>query len=378
MPVALLLPLSGESARLGRNLLDAAQMALFDTASNSFQLMPYDTRGTPGGAKDAALSAVEDGARLLLGPIFARSVTKVALVARNAGLNVVAFSNSRSVAAPGIYLLGMLPRQQIDRIVGFARVRGLTRIAALVPDTAFGRLVVEETRQAAFRHGAILSRIVFYAADAHDVAKAARRLANYDARRGRLVHEKNTLKARRDEASRAAIRRLERRETLGGLPFDAVLLPEGGARLKAIAPHLPFYDIDPAKIQLLGTAEWSDAGPGLGREPALVGGWYPAPPPEARTGFERRYLAAYGRRPHRLASLAYDATALAAILARADKGPDFGAKALTSPTGFAGTDGIFRFLPTGRVQRALAVLRVEPWGTSVIGPAPESFAAGGE
>jgi branched-chain amino acid transport system substrate-binding protein len=152
---------------------------------------------------------------------------------------------------------------------------------------------------------------------------------------------------------------------------DAVLLPEGGARLRALAPLLPFFDIDPRAVKFLGTGLWDDAG--LGSEPALVGGWYAGPSPEGFADFARRFEQAFGRRPPRLASLAYDATALAGILAKQEDGTMFSEEMLTIPDGFAGYDGIFRFRSDGLVDRGLAVLEIQRRGSRVIDPAPASF-----
>ena len=122
---------------------------------------------------------------------------------------------------------------------------------------------------------------------------------------------------------------------------------------------------------MLGTGQWDESG--VGAEPALIGGWFAAPPPSERADFEKRYERAYGRKPPRLATLVYDATALAAVLAQAEGGPDFSVEALTDPNGFAGRDGIFRLVPEGVTERGLAVLEVEPRGFKVISEAPESF-----
>jgi len=124
-------------------------------------------------------------------------------------------------------------------------------------------------------------------------------------------------------------------------------------------------------VRLLGSGLWDE--PGLGGERALDGGWFAASPPATRQGFEQRYKATYGRDPPRLASLGYDAAALASTLAQEPEGQSFSRQAILDQGGFAGVDGRFRFSPDGLVQRALAVLEVEPEGNVVVSPAPESF-----
>ena len=371
--VALLLPLSGPSAELGAALFDAAQMALFDVGNEDFVLLPRDTQGTPEGAARAAGTALADGARLVLGPLFSGSVAGVAPLVRAAGVNVVAFSSDRSVARPGVYLMGFLPDQQVERIVAFATRRGLTWFTALAPSSAYGQAVVQALSRATRDKGALLVDPVFYPADAEaaaDVDDIVRFMANYDARRATLLTERQRLAARDDEESRAALARLEGIDTMGPLGFDAVLLPEGGPRLLSIAPLFPYYDIDAARVRLLGTNQWESAA--VESEPALHGGWFAAPPPGARADFEARFEANFGRPPPRLATLAYDAVALAGALARLPGG--FSAQTLTAVGGFRGVDGIFRFTPDGANQRGFAVLEVTPDGVMTVGEAPASFA----
>jgi hypothetical protein len=153
--------------------------------------------------------------------------------------------------------------------------------------------------------------------------------------------------------------------------FDALLLPEGGAQLKQIAHQLREAGLDTAQVRLLGSGLWDD--PTIAGEPALYGGWFAASPPEPRREFESRFQATYGHAPPRLASLAFDSAALAAVLAK-NGGPDpFSQEAILNPSGFTGVDGLFRFTQEGLVQRGLAVLEVQPQGTVVVSPAPANF-----
>ena len=368
--VALLLPLTGAHGRLGQDLLDAAQLALFDLALDNFVLMPRDTGGTPEGSLAAAQSALEAGASLILGPLLATSVEAVAPEARAAGVNVVAYSTDRTVAGDGIFIMGFLARAQIERVVTFARSKGLVRFAAIVPTTPYGVAVVDGLRDSAARNYGAVTQVEFYDT-ADSLNHVVRRLAQYETRRAALVSQRLELQEKDDEIARQALLRLEGLETIGELEFEAILLPEGGDRLLAIAPLLPYYDIDPAKVKLLGTGQWDD--PAIGVEPALIGGWFAAPLPEARVGFERRYEEVYRRKPVRLATLAYDGTALAAVLGAAERGLKFDVATLTAKNGFAGLDGIFRFHENGVVERGLAVLEVRRHGFHVMSPAPETF-----
>ena len=358
--VAILLPLSGRYAGLGELMLDAAQLALFDVADESFLLRPYDTSGTSAGAEHAAEAAIQEGAAMVLGPVFNATAAAAAPAARERGINVVAFSNDRSVAGNGVFLMGFMPEQQIERAVAFARTQGISRFAALVPETDYGAAIVEALRAAAVRNEGRVVRVEYYPPDGTEIELQVRRLARYDERQAARRAHRLATKGRTDsEAAPAAAGRLD---------YDAVILPEGGPTLRSIASLLPYYDIDPNSIRFIGTYLWYE--PGLGREPALVGGWYAGPAPAQKDAFRQRFEKSYGRAPPAIASIAYDAVALAAALAK--KG-DFSAQAILSPNGFAGIDGIFRFNRDGTAERGLAVIEVTSLGFRVVSSAPSTF-----
>jgi ABC-type branched-subunit amino acid transport system substrate-binding protein len=335
--IALLLPLSGNNAALGQATLQAAQMALFDVGGNDVALIVRDTEAT-GGAGAAARSALNDGAQLILGPIYASATKEVAPIAMAAGISVISFSTDRDAAGNGAFIMGVLPQNQVDRVVGYASSQGVHRYAALAPSSPYGHQLADALAMASGRFGGQFVDAQFYEAGTRDPSDSVKALA----------------------------------KTVGA-QGDAVMLPEGGDRLRIIAPLLSYYDIDTAKVRLLGTRLWDDD-PTLGNEAVLDGGWYAAPPQERWADFSQRYRAAYDINPPRIASVAYDATTLALGLAK-EAPNNFTTASITRPEGFSGIDGIFRFTPNGLVERGLAVYELEKGGAKVIDPAPKDFRA---
>jgi ABC-type branched-subunit amino acid transport system substrate-binding protein len=346
--VALLVPLSGGNAELGQAMLDAAQLALFEAPDDRLTLVPRDTGGNAEGAARAARAVIADGARLILGPLLAAEVEAVKPLARDAHLNIVAFSTVTELAGGNTFLMGFLPRQEVVREVGQARERGLVRFAALAPNSPYGHLMADALRDVASASGATTTRVEFYDVRSDDTAPAVRRLMGG-----------SNASAIGDSAAPATP------------SFDALLLPEGGAKLKQIARQVREAQSDAKSVQLLGSGLWDV--PDIGTEPALVGGWFAAASPEARRVFEQHFRETYGHDPPRLASLGYDAAALAVALSRGTGGEPFSQQAILNPSGFTGVDGLFRFAPSGLVQRGLAVLEVAPQGDVVVSPAPRSF-----
>ncbi|MGE0714599.1 MAG: penicillin-binding protein activator [Alphaproteobacteria bacterium] len=334
--VAILLPLSGPQEALGRAMLEAAQMAVLDAGRQGGQivLVPRDSGGTPESAAAAARAAIDGGARLILGPLFSAEVQGAAGPARERNVPVVAFTNDPAVAGSGVYVMGLMPQPQVDRAVREAAADGRRRFAVLAPSSPWGQFAAQAAEAAVPAAGGSLVGVEFYDPAGADAQEAARRLSRSGA--------------------------------------DAVVLPEGPPRAPSLAAAYAYYESRGARARFLGTVLWDD--PAMWREPAVYGSWFAAPPPEARTAFMERYAAVVGGAPPRIATLAYDAAALAVVLARRGAGGDFSADAITQPNGFAGVEGLFRFRADGLPDRALAVMEIRRGQPpAVVRPAPTSF-----
>jgi branched-chain amino acid transport system substrate-binding protein len=394
--VALLVPLSGPAQSLGEDMLQAAQMALFDVGENEVVLLPRDTGGTPEGAATAARAALRDGANLIVGPLYRAEVPAVTNAARVAhaaatpvaadpiaaapGLpatvgepigpqtrepvKVLAFSNAADVAAPGVYVLGFRPEEQVERVVDFALGQGLRRIAALAPDDAYGRIAVSALREAVVQRGGELGPTRFYPPTSAMPNDIVREVAGVDQRLRRPAA--GALGPALPSTSAGA---------LGEPPFDAILLADGGNRLRGVASLLAYYGIDPDHVRFLGSWRWQTDDPEALEDAGLAGGWFAAPSPDGLDAFKRRFAAAFGHEPVPLAALAYDATALAAIVARDLGDPRFSDETLTTAQGFLGASGPFRLRPNGLAEHGLAVLEVGPGGRlRVVSEPPPTFA----
>ena len=328
--IGLLLPLSGPNAALGKALGQAGQMALFETGDDTTALVMRDSE-TVGGPSAAPRRRWPRAPRCCWAASLAAHAKQVGPVATAAHVPVVSFTTDRSVAAPGVYVMGILPSLQVDRVVQYAASQGAKRFAALVPSTPYGQTIAQALNEAATKSGGSVAAIEYYEPTAMDYSDVVQRLVSEG-------------------------------------PFDALLIPEGGARLHAIAPLLAVYKIDTTKVKILGSALWTD--PTLATEPTLTGAWFAAPPAGAWTAFAQRYRASFGTDPPRLASLAYDAVNMATVLAKANALNDVG---ITRPEGFPGIDGPFRFRADGQVERNLDIIEVQPTGFVVKDPAPTTF-----
>jgi len=338
--VALVLPLSaqGNAAVAAQSMRNAAEMALAEFKSPNVQLLVKDDGGTPQGAQAAAQQAMSEGAEIIVGPLFAQSVSAVGQVARARNIPVIAFSTDASVATRGVYLLSFLPETDVRRIVEFAASRGKRSFAALLPDNAYGAVVEAAFQQEVARRGGRVVVLEKYPIDANRMNEAVRRVAQ------------------------------------AANQVDSIFIPDGADAVPQVAQALSANGVNVKRVQLLGTGLWDD--PRVFSTPALDGGWYAAPESAGFRNFSARYRGRYGQDPVRTATLAYDAVALVAALVKTQGLQRFSETVLTNSSGFAGIDGVFRFRPEGTNERGLAVLRVAPTGGQVISPAPRSFQSG--
>ena len=363
--VGLLVPLTGTAASLGQDLLDAAQLALFEVPDNRIELLPRDTGDGPQQAGTAARSALDGGAELLIGPLFARSTAAVAPLAAERGVRLLSFSNDATIAGNGVYVLGFRPEEQIGRIVGFAARQSLTRFGALAPGDAYGSRGLTAWRAAVAAEPQAQAVIAASYPTDGDLSQAVRKIA--------AAGRPGGLPAAQEIAA------FENMEAVSESPqpalpppgVDAVLIADGGARVGNVAAGLARYGLAPPPTRLLGTMRWQDDTQ-LMSEPSLEGAWFATWPPDAIAAFGRKFAAAYGRQPAPLAVLAYDATALAALLSTAS--PRFTPEQLTAPSGYAGGSGIFRLLADGTSEHGLAVVEIARGSTRQLEAAPVAFA----
>jgi hypothetical protein len=334
--VGLILPLSagGNAGVVAQSMKNAAEMALAEFQNPNIQLLIKDDNGSPQGAQQGSQQAVDEGAEILLGPLFGPSVPATAQVARSRGISVIAFSTDSSVAGRGVYLLSFLPESDVNRIIEYAASTGKRSFAAMLPDNAYGNVVEAAFKTAVSRRG---GRIAAFEKYGQDRTTAARNVAN----------------------------------ALG--QADALFLADDGESVVTVADALTAAGAKLKNIQLLGTGLWDN--PAVFASPNLQGGLYAAPDPAGFRSFSGRYRAKFGAEPVRTATLAYDAVALVAALARTQGAQRFSPEVLTNSSGFAGIDGLFRFRPDGTNERGLAVMRVTSGGGQPVAGSPKSFGA---
>ena len=344
VPVALLVPKTAPNgAILAQSLENSALMAVEDLGSIEVSLRVYDTVGTPEGAAEAARLAIQDGAKIILGPLFAENARAVGQVAAASGINVLTFSNNPAVAGENVFILGNTFQTTAHRLVEYALSQGKSGIFIVHADDPAERVGAQAIEQAAREAGANVLGVQSFALSQQGVVDAIPGIAS-----SFLANGADTIFVTSGNS--------------GALPFLAALLPE--------------YGIDRDTAQFIGLQRLDVPSSALSLK-GLQGAWFATPAPVLAQQFNRRYAGAYDSQPNPIASLAYDGIAAIGALVAQGRSNALRADALTQTAGFAGVNGPFRLLPNGTNERGLAVAQVEYNQVIVIDPAPTSFGSAG-
>ena len=346
VPVALLVPRgSGQAgdAALAQSLENAARLAMSDLKNVSIDLRVYDTAGSPGTASTVAQQAVADGAKIIVGPVYAQAANAAGLAVLNNNVNVLSFSNNTTIAGGNVYVLGPTFQNTANRLVRFAGNRGKANMVVVHSNDAAGQL-----GQTAISSALSASRVN----NAGTVG--------FDRSQQGVINSVPAIKAAVDSTGADSI--FLTATTAGALPLFSQLLPEAG--------------VSQSTTQYIGLTRW-DIPPQTLDLPGVQGGWFALPDPGKAQAYRQRYNATYGEAPHPISGLAYDGIAAIGALVSQGKSNALTGAALTQNAGFQGVGGIFRLLPNGTNERGLAVATIQNKQVVVIDPAPQSFSGAG-
>ncbi|MDE4134078.1 penicillin-binding protein activator [Phaeobacter sp. QD34_3] len=346
VPVALLVPKgsaqSGDAV-LAQSLENAARLAMGDLKGVQVDLRVYDTAGDPATAANAATQAINEGARILLGPVYAEAANAAGVAAAKRNVNVLAFSNNTAIAGGNVFILGSTFANTAQRLTTYAVRQGRGNIVIVGGNDAAGRAGSSAIQAAAGRSGATIAGTIGYELSQKGVIDAIGPIRD----------------TARNNGANAIFMTAT---TAGALPLLSQLLPESG--------------LDKESFQYIGLTRWDIPSQTL-EMPGVQGGWFALPDPAKSQQFVSRYSAAYGGAPHPIGGLAYDGIAAIGALVSAGKSDALTGAALTQSAGFQGTGGIFRLRPDGTNERGLAVATIQDKKVVVIDPAPSNFSGAG-
>lgn len=346
VPVALLVPsesvVSGDMV-LARSLENAARMAIADLDGVNIDLRIYSTGGQREKAHNAAVQAVNDGAKIILGPVYAEAANAAGVAVAPTKINVLSFSNNTAIAGGNVFVLGHTFQNTADRLAAYARANGVDNVMVVHGQNPAENLGRDAIVSALIANNVRLAGVSSFEMSQQGISEAMPRL----------------------------------RSSISASGADAVFLTSGtSGALPFLSQSLLDAGIDPRATRFLGLQRWDIPAQAL-TLPGLQGGWFALPDPALQQQFENRYFDTYSQAPHPLASLAYDGIAAIGALVQSGGLGSLEKEWLTQGPGFAGVNGVFRLLPDGTVERGLAVATIYNNQVTLLDPAPRSFSGPG-
>lgn len=342
VPVALLVPrgsAQGGDAILAQSLENSARLAMAELDGVKIDLRVYSTGGNAQTAGVMASQAVNEGAKIILGPLYAEAANAAGLAASQKGVNVLAFSNNTTIAGGNVFVLGPTFDNTANRLVRYAARNGKSRIGVVHANHVAGQLGKTAIENAIIRAGATHAGTVGYESSQQGVVAAVPQVRNLTKNGADAIFlTSNTARA---------------------LPLFTQMLPEGGAN-----------------AQLIGLTRWDIPVQTLAL-PGVQGGWFALPDRARSEAFKARYQAAYGQQPHPIGGLGYDGIMAIGTLVKSGNKNALSAAGLTSGAGFDGASGRFRLRADGTNERALAIATIRDKQVVEIDPAPRTFIGAG-
>jgi ABC-type branched-subunit amino acid transport system substrate-binding protein len=346
VPVALLVPRGSGQANddlLAQNLENAARLAMRDLNGVQIDLRVYGTAGNAQTAASQAAQAVNDGARIILGPLYGEAANAAGVAVASSNVNVLAFSNNPTIAGGNVFILGPTFNSSANRLVSHAVQQGRDRVVIVHAQDVAGQLGRNAIQRAIAINGATLAGTVDYPLSQQGLVAAIPRIRSTVSQSGANAIFMTAT-------------------TAAGLPLLTQLLPEAG--------------VSTATTQYIGLTRW-DIPPQTLELPGVQGGWFAMPDPSRAAAFRAQYQAAYGGAPHPIAGLAFDGIAAIGALVSSGNPNALSGVALTQGAGFQGASGVFRLLSDGTNERGLAVATVREKQVVIISPAPRGFGGPG-
>jgi|LauGreSBDMM110SN_4_FD.fasta_scaffold13300_3 ABC-type branched-subunit amino acid transport system substrate-binding protein len=353
--VGLFLPFSGKNKELGWNLFNAATLSLFDNdENNNIELVLIDSGDSANEATKAFKEILNQEIKIVIGPVFSPLVEAIEKDVKENNIVVISLSNNQKLIGKttnksGIFLAGIMPENQIEKIVSYAVNQDKSSFSIIAPNNQYGLTITNLLKTISKKKDGTFITSELYDSNAQDFNKLAERVV-------KSFRAPSHLAEGGGNKPKAALKESDR------IYSKIIVIPESGKVLSKIVEAIKQQNPDEREFQIVGTSQWDDIS--TFNDPNLVGAWFSAPESQKFRIFEKSYYQTFNKYPPRISSIVYDSVAVIASLVEKRKDMrievgDFTAYSIWPKNGFEGIDGLFRFLPNGLVQRNLAILEVK-------------------
>jgi len=361
--VGVLLPLTGENKSIGKAILNALELALFQTNSKKINLIIKDTKADPVITKNIFKNLINENVKVFIGPLYSNSLSSIQNEATSKNVALFALTNNTNLAKYGIWTFGIDPQQQTIRILDFLMKKGNKKIGFLLPENAYGYLLYDTIQKLLKKENIMPLRVEFFTESIDSQREAAKKISlGFEEYENYLksIEENNNIQNENENSILTEV--IDK-------PLDSIFIAASGQTLTILASQLQYSNVDPKKVIYAGTSSWEDES--ILQEPALNRSFFSATTDLLEEEITKTYSIAYGADMPKVAMVAYDILSLFSTVIK-EKG-ELKVNYLLNENGYLGLRGLFRLKPNGIVERTFQIKTIKKSKFKTFQKAPEFF-----
>jgi len=299
--IGLLVPLTGKNSEIGQSIIKSTRLAINTIDNASIEIIPKDTQSNPQITLRVAKELANSGIKIVIGPVFNESLIYLDELSE---LTFLALTNKNNNFSKNIINAGINATSQLNAIKQFLELNEIKKTIFLTPDVSFSNEIEKAISNSKIK---ILENYI-YNTDPTKLTKQIEKITRYDIRKQNLEDEINRLEKSEQNNKERLIERLKKRDTLGSVKFDAVVISDFDESLKSVTTSLLYTDISPKKKYFITLNQWFDES--LLKETSSQPLYFPSANKDNYDEFSNEYFEEYNQYPNQLSFLSYDLVGL--------------------------------------------------------------------
>ena len=346
--IGLLVPLTGKNSEIGQSIIKSARLAINTINNASIEIIPKDTQSNPDVTLVAAKELANSGIKVVIGPVFNKSLIYLDELSE---LTFLALTNKNDNFSKNIINVGINATSQLNAIKKFIELNEIKKTIFLTPDVSFKNEIEKAISNSKIK---ILENYI-YDTEPTQLTKQIEKITRYQIRKQNLEDEINRLEKSEQDSKERLIKRLKKRDTLGSVKFDSVVISDFDESLKSVTTSLLYTDISPKKKYFITLNQWFDKT--LLKETSSQPLYFPSANKVNYDKFSNEYFEKYNQYPNQLSFLSYDLVGLVYFLVLQNNSI-IDNKMFTKKTLFKGKVGIFE-IKNNKINHILNFYKVE-------------------
>ena len=346
--IGLLVPLSGDNAEIGKQIVKATRLALKDINSDKIEIFPKDTQSDPNKTLRSAIELNQIGINLVIGPVFYENLVYLDEVK---DVTFLSFTNKTLDLPKNVISTGINSTSQLNTIKKFIKLNDIKKSVILIPNLNYNSEIKQGIKKSKIK----TFKQYYYDIEPTKLTKQIEKITNYEIRKQNLIDEITRLENSEDLNKEKKIKKLEKRYTIGNVNFDSVIIADFDESLKSVITSLLYTDVSPKNKYFITFNQWFDES--LLKETASQPIYYPSVNKKNLDDFKKKFFKQFNQNPNHVSLLSYDLVGLIYYLSLKTEVAEIN-KAFNAKNSFKGKIGIFD-IKDNKINHRLNFYKIE-------------------